>query len=599
MRCLHSTRPVCCYGLRLLILALVCLLAAPGLSAQTLLKGKVLRPAVAEGEAAQREPLTVVARGEGGAEAARATVDDSGAFTLALPSEAHRAVLDVEARFLRLEEGVRWRHGEPTEGLSLRCVEAGELVVRFSSSGVGLPRLPDLVGARLRLLGLPSSGSGFGLERVARIEAGSSQDPRPVARFGGLTPAQVYEFEAAIAPWIPFRADSLEIQVGVSKTVDMSLLLGASVRGRVVDERGVPMAGARVDAFSTGLRDLILDLPGADRPSGKDGTYEISGVPEGMLRLAPALDGYLGVARDVTAVEPGRVYEGVDLLVRDGKVLLARVSLPDGTPAPQAVVRWRQAGAWGVELESERALASDAQGLVRITGLVDRPVFLTVEYAREDLRDGQARRVVYKAALRATPQTEALTLRLAPTWSVRGHVVDDTGRLVQRFTVAWTRGDLDPALVQESDVRTKQVRSAEGNFEIEGLEEGPWRVWVLTRTLRGSEAPRVELPAYAGTMLVKLERRAKVGGLVRDAQGAPAGGVLVVARWSEPHVLGAAAFEVTESVRTSPEGKFEFDACGPGRVTLEAAATPTAQARTTVDTTVGGTHADLELRLSP
>jgi len=74
---------------------------------------------------------------------------------------------------------------------------------------------------------------------------------------------------------------------------------------------------------------------------------------------------------------------------------------------------------------------------------------------------------------------------------------------------------------------------------------------------------------------------------------------MVVARWSEPHVLGAAAFEVTESVRTSPEGKFEFDACGPGRVTLEAAATPTAQARTTVDTTVGGTHVDLELRLSP
>jgi hypothetical protein len=54
---------VCCYGLRLLSLALVCLLAAPGLSAQTLLKGKVLRPAVAEGEAAQREHLTVVARG--------------------------------------------------------------------------------------------------------------------------------------------------------------------------------------------------------------------------------------------------------------------------------------------------------------------------------------------------------------------------------------------------------------------------------------------------------------------------------------------------------------------------------------------------------
>lgn len=556
--------------------------------AAVVLSGRVERP-----EARLQDACAVVARGEGGSELARATPAADGAFELVLPAGSQRAIVDVESRHLHAPEPLRWRQGEATSGLRLACASAGELLLRFSAPESAAARLPALDGARLRLLGLPVSGSGFGVERVVRVVL---EDGRPVARCAGLDPGQQYEFEAALAPWVPFRHEGLQIKEAATTEFVVQLALGATVRGKVVDERGAPVADARLDAFADGLLDLVLGLPGAERPSGKDGSYEVSGVPAGLLRLLPVRDGYIGAVLELPRVEPGRVYERVDLVLRDGAVLVARVLLPDGSPAALATVRWSQKGAFGVELEQERTVATDAAGRLRVSGLAARPVSLALELAREEQREGKPRRVVYKAVAQATPGGDELQLRLAPTYTLRGHVVDDTGRAVQRFTVAWTRADVDPAKVAESDVRTRLVRSQQGDFEIDGLEEGPWRVWTLTRTLRSAEAPRIELPQYSGTMVAVLSRRAKISGVVYDAQGAPAANALVEARWMEPHVLGAAPFEVVESVRVAPDGRFELDACGPGKVSLAAGLADGTRAAAEVQAQVAGEHKDVELR---
>lgn len=594
-------------GGALLSCLLLCL-AAPATPAQG--EGPAQRPPPAEAPSDPKEPVllqgrierpaarladvcAVVARGDGGIELARAAPAADGAFELALPAGCARAIVDVDSRYLHAPTPLRWRRGEPAGGLKLDCADAGELLVRFAANESEAPRLPALDGARLRLLGLPKSGSGFGLERAARI---ALEDGAPVARWTGLDPDQSYELEAAFAPWVPFRREELLVAAATTTRIEVRLLLGATVRGRVVDERGAPVADARIDAFADGLLDLVLALPGADRLSASDGGYEIAGVPAGALRLAPVREGYIGAVLDLPRVEAGRVYERTDLVLRDGAVLWARVLLPDGSPASLATLRWSQKGAFGIELLQERAAATGADGRVRLSGLADRPVDLSVELAREETRDGKARRVVYKARAQAAPGRGEVELRLAPTWTLRGHVVDDTGRAVQRFTVAWTRGDVDPAKVQEGDVRTRQVRSQQGDFEIEGLEEGPWRVWVLTRMLRSGEAPRVELPQYSGTMVAVLSRRAKISGTVHDAQGAPASNALVEARWMEPHVLGAAAFEVVESVRVAPDGRFELDACGPGKVLVSAGLADGSRASVEVDAQAAGEHKGLQLR---
>lgn len=560
----------------------------PDARQQVTLSGKLERP-----EARLADACAVVARGEGGLELARAVPAADGAFELLLPAGCARAIVDVEARWLHAPEPLRWRQNEATGGLRLVCAAAGELVVRFATEQAREPLAAALEGARLRLLGMPLSGSGFGFERAARI---ALEDGRPVARFGGLDPRQQYEYEASLAPWVPFRAEGLRVQAAATTESGQRLQLGATVRGKVVDERGQPVAGARIEAFSDGLLDLVLGLPGAERPSGKDGSYEISGVPSGDLRLVPAFDGCIGAVLELPRVEAGRSYESVDLVLKDGAVLLARVLLPDGSAAALASVRWTQKGAYGIELAQERVAATDATGRLRLAGLAARPLELSVELAREEQRDGKPRQVVYKARAQTEPGREELQLRLAPTWTLRGHVVDDTGRAVQRFTAAWVRGDIDPAKVQEADVRTKQVRSQQGDFEIDGLEEGPWRVWVLTRTLRSGEAPRIELPQYAGTMVAVLSRRAKISGTVYDAAGAPAANALVEARWMEPHVLGAAPFEVVESVKVAPDGRFELDACGPGKVVVVAGLADGTRATVDVEAQVAGTHSGLELR---
>ena len=404
-----------------------------------------------------------------------------------------------------------------------------------------------------------------------------------------------YELEASLAPWVPFRREGLLPRAREVVVLDIALEAGAIVRGRVLDERGLPLDKARIDAFSDGLHDVLLELPGAARRTGPDGAFEISGVPAGALRLQPVLDGYIGLAREVQVGSGAATMDGIDLVLGDGLVLRGVVALTDGRPAPHAIVRWTQKGAYGIELAPQRSLAADELGRFRIGGLVARPLQLSIEHPVEE----GGRRVVHKAARELLPAREELSIVLAPTYGLRGHVVDDRGMVVQRYQVAWTRADLPAKDIVEAQVRTKEVRHKDGLFELDGLESGPWRVWILTRQLRSREATRVELPGFSGTLLLVGDRRGKLGGVVQDAQGAGVPAALVEVSWTEPHVLGIPGLEVVEQVRAGADGRFELDAVGPGKVRVRADMGAKGSAVLEVELATGGTEAGLVLRPAP
>ena len=541
------------------------------------------------------DPCSVVARGEGGAEVARVLPGPSGSFVLELPHATERALLVLEARHACSREPTRWRRGEAQEGFVLEGDPAGVLELRFQAPTTEAARLALLAGARLRLNGLPTSGSGFGWERVAAVEPGPGEADGPRAVFVGLPIDHAFELEASIAPWVPFRRENMVPRAREVVVVDIVLEPGTLVRGRVVDERGRPVDKARIDAFSDGLLDILLELPGAARRTGPDGTWEISGVPAGALRLAPVLDGYIGQAREVQVAKGASTIEGVDLVLADGVVLRGEIALADGRPAPHAIVRWTQKGAYGIELAPRRSIAADEAGRFRIGGLVARPIRLEVEHAVEE----GGRRVVHKLARELVPGREELKLELAPTFDLRGHVVDDRGMVVQRFQIAWTRADIPATDIDESQVRTKEVRHKDGLFELDGLESGPWRVWILARQLRSREAPRVELPGFSGTLLLVGERRGKLGGVVQDSAGAGVPAALVEVSWTEPHVLGIPGLEVVEQVRAGADGRFELDAVGPGKVRLRADMGAKGSAALEVELATGATESGVVLRATP
>jgi hypothetical protein len=113
----------------------------------------------------------------------------------------------------------------------------------------------------------------------------------------------------------------------------VTLYRGATVRGRVVDEKGVPVVAAAVS---------VVGQTGA-AASGPDGRFEVAGLPPGGgVVLVRAADFAPTLLRDLKG-DAGDVDVG-DVTLRKGDRVNGIVLAADGTPVQRAVVRAWMAG---------------------------------------------------------------------------------------------------------------------------------------------------------------------------------------------------------------------------------------------------------------
>ena len=124
-----------------------------------------------------------------------------------------------------------------------------------------------------------------------------------------------------------------------SEGVDLEVLRGGLVTGRVVDRAGRPIAGAILHARS-GLRPaLATDIAETDR----DGSFELR-LPAGRVELEashPRFGGFADPAAQILAIEPGgHLYPTIVLTA--GCVITGRVVRADGAPAGDGAIerRW-------------------------------------------------------------------------------------------------------------------------------------------------------------------------------------------------------------------------------------------------------------------
>ncbi len=301
--------------------------------------------------------------------------------------------------------------GQPLAGLTVEVIPMGRhggMQVRTTTDAEGRFRVADREGETYSVTAYPAPGSGL------------------VAEHRGML------------PW-PDGANELR--------VDLSLRRGVTIRGRVVDEvTGRPITGAavtyrpteknpqgrnqdeyRVTARTDGNGQFtITGLPGA-------GVVGVDGPDEGFIRrplgdLAIRGDEHAqphGFAR-VDIADPAAVPEVV-VRLRRGITLEALATLPDGS-SPEYVQAWCPELSSHL-LDSQFNAVAFLGGRFRFPGAEPGRVYRVI-FLSDHARFGAV------AELRADPAvTQPIAVRLAPTATVAGRLVNAAGQPLQRVPV--------------------------------------------------------------------------------------------------------------------------------------------------------------------
>ncbi|MEM9383098.1 MAG: carboxypeptidase-like regulatory domain-containing protein, partial [Planctomycetota bacterium] len=220
------------------------------------------------------------------------------------------------------------------------------------------------------------------------------------------------------------------LERGETRALEVTARSGASIRGRVVDDEGLPIGGAKVTGARAGRMFGFDDAKVTETTSAEDGTFALERLPDGLAIVRADSDTALQSGRVRVSIEGGRDAEGVELVLEKGKTIAGVVRFADGDVATGVEVRARfdvshiagpsgMAATRGVEAKD----TTDAEGRYRLTGLGSGPFSVRASGA-PDADDA----TVWLARLDGVrPGAEDLELVLRPPLQVAGLLRDEGG----------------------------------------------------------------------------------------------------------------------------------------------------------------------------
>ncbi|MFC1641166.1 carboxypeptidase regulatory-like domain-containing protein [Myxococcota bacterium] len=375
--------------------------------------------------------------------------------------------------------------------------------------------------------------------------------------------------------YVETASDTVSVGPGGDASVRVVLRPGGTLRGRVVDDRGYPVAGARLEVLPSHASSRWITL------SGDNGSFFLENLPpEVMVTVARPED-------------PTRPVVRRRLLVKEAKENEIELSLPAirqeirivvkdeyGRPVQGAQVRV-------VSLDPEVALRrtqfTAADGVVRVPDALG----LKLEVSAEAV---SLPRLVH--ALAAAPA--AIDLVLKPGVVVTGRITSLRGR----------RGVGGATVVLGFEGQRRQTTTDEhGMYRVTNVPPGPVGLLVshpdyadreLTADVQrtGRHDRPLELPP------VDLEEGGSVEGEVVDAEGRPVFGARVAAGSAPAYLpMGAAPRGTT---LTDGQGRFRLSRVSPGTVRLEAVSSAAGRGHASdVRVQAGRTTSDVRIQLLP
>lgn len=325
--------------------------------------------------------------------------------------------------------------------------------------------------------------------------------------------------------------------------LDIALIHGAAVSGRVVDEQHQPVADARVwpvDAANAWM------AGGGDRlavTSAKDGTFTIPALAAGSWILfakdethAPASTRPITVNGEVTTT-------GVEIVMPTAAAIAGQVVDGQGAPVAYAAVQL-SSDKWSIDMVYRQA-AADEQGHFSITALPRRSFKLR---ATSDEASSDA----VKVDLTGVAEKKDVKLVLDHAGTIAGVVVDSNGEGVAEAEVSASpdflsgeRAD-DAWVLAASDNATTD---GDGRFVLHGLEDGSYRLFAV-RDAGGVRrvGERAGVVAKVGATDVRLVLPSPggiKGTVVLEAGGAPASAT-ITAGWENRTTTKDGDFHLTE-----------------------------------------------------
>ena len=367
-----------------------------------------------------------------------------------------------------------------------------ELTLRDAASVVG--RLIDADGNPLRgTISVEQIDGGFPLPRdTPRAVAG----PDGRFRLGDLPPGT--HRVGISARGHADKSIPIQVRLGAETDVgDVMLATGSLIRGRLRDAKGSPVTGARIQALPAGHHGAfgmdVTDVAGA---------FVLGGLGEGRYRLSVAV----GAAhRGSLEVEAGS--DPIEWTLGSTGAIAGEVVDASGRPVASFHVTARPVQGDGT---SPFAPSSTASGAFRIEEVVPG------RYALYVTASDHADAVLGDVEVTAERTTDVGAIRLGPAGIVRGTVVDAKGRPAAGAAVTvWSQRDYEGGYL--SHRHPQAHTSADGTFEIRGLNPGPIRVEAQHPHLGGGQADGLEVDptAEATVTQVVLQPGGRVKGTIR------------------------------------------------------------------------------------
>ncbi|KPK16927.1 MAG: hypothetical protein AMJ62_03305 [Myxococcales bacterium SG8_38] len=335
--------------------------------------------------------------------------------------------------------------------------------------------------------------------------------------------------------------------------VTVELDPAATIEGRVVDERGGPIDGAWVSAFSdeqrpqtaaatVGADSLGVTLgpvppisaagAGARAMAARvtvrsDGSFSISNLPAGSYTIAANHDDYAPAESALVRVGPGAMVPGVEITMRRGAEVAGRVVDERGRGLEGIPVELRAEG----ERFARTSITSSGgsfsfRGVRGQVSLTARPYELLP--VRETLTIDDEGLVTVELPLGST------------LYTLRGRVVDEAGFGVGGALVTVSSNN------PQTPVRRSTKSDADGTFSVAALPEPPFTL-------------RAEHPTFSPARLAEIDR-------IDDVQVVMSAGITFLGRvlddWTSEglqNVRISLEGPVHADTKTRPDGTFVFD----------------------------------------